>query len=1165
MKALKSGSDASALLLARCPAHEVWKLLMVISLNCLYGNLGPPRLLAGDKMSAAQMRVLAHLDERARLFCGPDAVSGEVPCCPPEPMTERLKGKKVRYDGEICTIAHPLTVDQLTPALPPPGTAGRHPLEDGASPELAWFLDEPERSLKPSSEVVRPLPHPKVMATDDEWDRVARVLVDLGVCDLIDESCIPTFEGEEISAGAFGVVKAGKVLPDQRPILRLIMDVRRTNALFHQIAGDLQSISGGPAFMRAVLLEDEVMLISTEDLVASFYLVRMPEKWHRWFAFGKSVSGAVFGLPGRVRICAVVLPMGFTSATGFMQAWHRNVVLRQAPHLHRHGPGLQREAEIRGDRPFPLSATSRPRSGWSIYIDDFLDISFLRRQELLMSLGHVSAHQASVRATYNADNIPRNASKATTGALCDEHVGYLFDGDRGDISLRQGRLLELISIGLQLLGASTNALVLYQLFTGKLAHALQVKRSLWSFLLAFFEVFKEPGPPHSPRTIPPRGRVEVRSLLCCLPLCATRVKGSVDPVITCSDASMDGLGVSRSIGLTLEGWSLFRHGFSRQGSEWTPLPPTVTECREPVVLAIGLFDGIGGLRRSLGRLRLRVALNVSVEKDPRAARVVREAWPGTAEVDDIHDMTRGFLSAIIGTAVELGVRMVVLAGGGPCQDVSRLNRNRVGVSGARSGLFREFIRVATEAREVAHGRDLLFLGVGECTVMDAADEAEITRECGWERTFICAGGMSRVRRPRLYWTSREVEERPWLSIRNGWRGREAVIDGVMEPADLWVLPGWEFPAESTPERIPTFTRAIARWRPPPGAPGLGRIAPHEYDRYCADWRRFPPYTYRDIHCLEATPELQTRSPQPLLARVALAPEREVLMGFLPGHTRRSHKGYTQGVRQPDAFEEDSVRCSLLGNSFHTGAFSVLLGNLFSSMGFQHVEASPTELLERLTTEIIEYEDGNGGTRIVDELIDMESFVRYRDRDPAILAGIDSVEDDDSVWVDFPELFPAKSVPERPPQLREERAALLWLAEAHMRAASSRATEVRTDLNVPLYAPATHRVSIDSRRWLWRHVVSKAVKTRHHINRLELEAVDLAIRWRMRSRARTRRCVHLMDSQVALAVLARGRSASRKLAPAARRIAARTLASGLAMTYGYVRSGLNPADRPSRQT
>ena len=179
-----------------------------------------------------------------------------------------------------------------------------------------------------------------------------------------------------------------------------------------------------------------------------------------------------------------------------------------------------------------------------------------------------------------------------------------------------------------------------------------------------------------------------------------------------------------------------------------------------------------------------------------------------------------------------------------------------------------------------------------------------------------------------------------------------------------------------------------------------------------------------------------------------------------------------------------------------------------------------------------------------------------------MAGIDTQEADDDLWVDFPELFPDRKVPEVS-KLEHERAAMLWLAEAHVRASSSRGTEVRTDLGIPLQMKAAHRVSVDARRWQWRHVLSVKVKRKFHINRLELEGVDMALRWRLRSQTRSRRCLHLVDSQVALAILSRGRTSSKRLTPAVRRVSARVLAAGMAVTYGFVRSCLNPSDRPSR--
>ena len=50
-------------------------------------------------------------------------------------------------------------------------------------------------------------------------------------------------------------------------------------------------------------------------------------------------------------------------------------------------------------------------------------------------------------------------------------------------------------------------------------------------------------------------------------------------------------------------------------------------------------------------------------------------------------------------------------------------------------------------------------------------------------------------------------------------------------------------------RLPTFTRAIPRSRPPSGAPGLRRVDELTLERYSRDWRRFGPYTYQREFCV----------------------------------------------------------------------------------------------------------------------------------------------------------------------------------------------------------------------------------------------------------------------------------------------------------------------------
>ena len=145
--------------------------------------------------------------------------------------------------------------------------------------------------------------------------------------------------------------------------------------------------------------------------------------------------------------------------------------------------------------------------------------------------------------------------------------------------------------------------------------------------------------------------------------------------------------------------------------------------------------------------------------------------------------------------------------------------------------------------------------------------------------------------------------------------------------------------------------------------------------------------------------------------------------------------------------------------------------------------------------------------------------------------------------------------------------LTWLVEGFVRSSEPRGGEVRLDLALPLFPKAAHRVSVGARRWTWRHVVSSRMKRdqvgRHHINALELKAVLLALNWRLRSKQRCRRFVHLVDSQVSLAILCKGRSSSRRLLPQARRIGARQLAGFLFPTFAYVKSAWNPADEPSR--
>ena len=87
----------------------------------------------------------------------------------------------------------------------------------------------------------------------------------------------------------------------------------------------------------------------------------------------------------------------------------------------------------------------------------------------------------------------------------------------------------------------------------------------------------------------------------------------------------------------------------------------------------------------------------------------------------------------------------------------------------------------------------------------------------------------------------------------------------------------------------------------------------------------------------------------------------------------------------------------------------------------------------------------------------------------------------------------------------------------------------------------------------------------HINVLELRAKLSAVKWRARKAANLgTKYVHLLDSQVNLGVLAKGRSSSQQLANVMEQICAVLLASRMIPVGGYTRTDDNPADEPSRR-
>jgi hypothetical protein len=114
------------------------------------------------------------------------------------------------------------------------------------------------------------------------------------------------------------------------------------------------------------------------------------------------------------------------------------------------------------------------------------------------------------------------------------------------------------------------------------------------------------------------------------------------------------------------------------------------------------------------------------------------------------------------------------------------------------------------------------------------------------------------------------------------------------------------------------------------------------------------------------------------------------------------------------------------------------------------------------------------------------------------------------------------------------------------------------------APTVTAVQHSLQSARWSTLVSRAWDREAHINCLELEAMQLGVRWHAsRPSSLGARLPLLLDSSVAYYVTRKGRTTASSLLSTFRRTAAVTLAMSATLVPMWIPSHLNPADAPSR--
>lgn len=306
------------------------------------------------------------------------------------------------------------------------------------------------------------------------------------------------------------------------------------------------------------------------------------------------------------------------------------------------------------------------------------------------------------------------------------------------------------------------------------------------------------------------------------------------------------------------------------------------------------------------------------------------------------------------------------------------------------------------------------------------------------------------------------------------------------------------------QSFPTFTTSRPQARPGRKPAGLKGCSPDDLDRWHRDDHRFPPYQYKECHCV-VNKKNELRVPD--------VSERELMLGF--------PLNYTLGCvakSQRKTVAHNDVRLSLLGNTWSVPVVAWLLGQFFGRLGLCP-PFSPQDVVNALSPGCA----GSVQGRLV-------------------------------------------RLPLNPPRLLQPLSTSYKLAFKLGNLVSMKGEDLMIsspgDKTARFYRL---RASVPSKLWTWKIVAGwKWTQAGDHINVLELRSILTSLKWRVEHRLHSGvRLLHLTDSLVCLHCLTRGRSSSRKLRRTLSRINALILASNLQPVWGYIHTDQNPADKPSR--
>eukprot|EP00438_Fugacium_kawagutii_P032920 Skav205027 [mRNA] locus=scaffold6308:1300:5659:- [translate_table: standard] len=825
-----------------------------------------------------------------------------------EQVVEELRQRRISYTGEEVSQPLPISVEQIQDGLPPQGHGGSIDVLKFLRGRTRFLLEHPPSNMIPAKD--RPIApsQAKVHIAKGEELKVFELLRNRGIIEwLPDEDTYRDDRGQYLN-GMFGVVKPKRFTSSGKPILRVIMNLVPTNALFADVKGDIGSLPSATAWMNITLAEGEQLFLSQGDMQSAFYLFRMPQVWRPYFCFNYKVEGSLIGQAhgSWFRPSCVVLPMGWCASVGVMQMIAREVLLAHK---------LPCQLEIKKTTGLPpwfakVSDQDGPTAWWQVYLDNFLS----GERTSLESAGLSVALQENAMVAWETERILTAKDKNVTGEQHVVELGVRIDGVHGLLGASAERMFKTCLATIHLLRQPRWNKRLAQVVIGRWVFVLQYRRAAMGILSRSWEAIEAKWPTWAQVR---RLHSEVLALACALPLLQCDLTATYDPEVTCSDASERGGACALATSLTTCG-----EQFSNQISR-PPLQPIALP-----ILVVSVFNGIGGAFRLYDVLGIRVMGRISIDICKEANRTTRTTWGDVRELHDVRDVDE---EEIKRWACDFPrAQEVHVYAGFPCIHLSSVRAFRQNLSGEGSNLFWQLLQLLNIIYKVFSAHATVRFCVENVASMDDTARKQISDELQVTPVKFDPSDTLPFNRPRLAWCSSEIFSSPELEL---WKEKEYirayVLQGTVEDSQ-WVTPEW---TRRHPEDcLPTFMKSIRRAQPPPVPAGLRRADEPTVERWVAHEYRFPPYQYAERFLFD-------HPSKP--SRLADSSERELLLGYGYQHTE-SARAASDIKRNPTDFED--VRLTLCGDSFAISSFAIVAAAMCSRL---ISPMAPSKIINRL--------------------------------------------------------------------------------------------------------------------------------------------------------------------------------------------------------------------------